>query len=191
MPAVGGDPSLQRHVDEACARLAAVQAAAERAVEYAAQLGKLSRGFSLEQHARIALAIKDARDAVKACQPRLTDAQQGCDEYFAMRIAEACGFEDVVYRTQDHTFTAGARGFYSAPSQHKRPTEFQELLAWLRANGHEDKIDALPNGNYSIEGLDAVCLELEEKGQRLPPWVSGHRIDCVKIRRRGSQPAED
>lgn len=171
--------NLLQKTDDALARL---MADAEEALVYIDQLPDLARGMSLDQHAAMALAIKDTRDAVSALKPRLTNAQQKCDEWFAMRIAEHTG--EVVHRTATHTFTASAKAFFASPSQIKRPAEFTEMLEWFKANGHGDKIDVSVDGRVSIEGFDEICDDLRRTGKRLPTHVTDHLIDSVVIRRR-------
>lgn len=177
------DHALVRQVAEALATLARLRIDTEKAIEVIDQLPTLAAGFDLDQHANIAIALKDARDAVALCKTRLTNAQQETDKWFGPKIASDEG--STTFRTDTHTFSAGAKAYASVPSQRKSPDEFKEVLDWLRANGHEEIIQTNDfTGLYALEGFDVLAQRLLEDGSPLPPHVTAHIVDSVTVRRR-------
>lgn len=173
---------LDKVLADAATALAALTVEADRATELVDQLPSLAAGMSLENHATLAITLKDARDAVSRAKTRLTNAQQNCDRWFALRIQEGTG--QITYRTEKHTFTATAKAHCSTPSQNNSPVEFKRLVEWLKENAPDVKVEQDHTGKFSIEGLEEHCDALLADGKRLPPGVSAFIVDAVTIRRK-------
>lgn len=176
------DAMLTKLTDELVSQLESLTRLTEKVSEHVDHVPDLSRGFTLEEHARVTIALRAAREAVSVGKTRLTHALQKADEWFAAKIAAETG--DVTYKTDTHSFRATSRGFFGAPSQVKFPTEFKELIDWLRANGEEARVDVLSDGRYALENFDEYCEGLLRDGKQLPPHVSGHLIDSVRVTKR-------
>ena len=181
------DPHLSSLVDKLEARLGTLGRLAEEATELADHVPALASAFTLDQAARIAVALKDCRDKVSHAKTRLTAAEIGNNEWFAQRIASDAG--DVFYRTSSHSFKASARGIYTAPNQRTKPGEFNAVLEWLR-NLSPDATKVLPvidvafDGTITVQNFNEVCESVRENGGKIHPHVGEFRVPSVKITKR-------
>jgi hypothetical protein len=153
--------------------------AMDEASNHVDHLKALAPGMSLAEHVHIAKALRATRDLASKFKASLTTGTIDADEHFALRIAEEVG--DVTITVANTVYRATAKVFASAPSQIKEPEKFKELVAWLEANGHGDRVDLDEEGHYTIAGLSEICETALEAGQPTPPHVKTHMVDSIRV----------
>ena len=156
--------------------LADITEASRDVTERIDHLIKMSPLFDKEQLARLTVALKDAREAVSFAKTRLTAGRDAVHKIFVFKCAAD---DEVTYRTDHHTFSMGARGFFSPPNPSTKHEEFMELFTWLSAHGYDPHVVLLKKN-----GLTEVCDERDKNGLPRPPHVKDHVIASVTVRSR-------
>lgn len=162
--------SLQASLDE-------LREAAEAAVELSDRVPDLAPGMTVEDMARLAVVLRETRDAVSRAKTRCTFARDKLDEHFARKIAFDLG--DTCYRTDDHTFVVDARGFFGIPSPEKDPDAVHRVAAWIEAKGLDPYRVLMRKSEF-----DSLCEETLAEGEDLPKEVRQHTVARVQVRRK-------
>ena len=85
--------------------------------------------------------------------------------------------------TAGKRFRIGMRGWFNRPAKSKKPEQYKEFLKWMNSD-EEGKLfiqDAIDGGAFN-----KWCVERLEQGKELPPNVTHHSEDTVKVRALGT-----
>lgn len=145
-----------------------------------AQVGPAAKGMTMATIAEVTVLIRQGREAASKAKVAGTRASSEVEDIFCSKIAET---GDTVYRTDTHSFSASAKGFFGVPSPRTKPQEFKLLLHWLETNGHSDMIEVDGFGGWKIdqEKFADICQTALDEGNSLPPGSKEHLVPAVRV----------
>ena len=167
-------------VDEIRNAVAALEHAHELFEDALAQAGPAAKGMTMATIAEVTVLIRQGRDAASRAKVAGTKASSQVEDIFCSKIAET---GDTTYRTDTHSFSASAKGFFGVPSPKTKPQDFKLLLGWLEKNGHSDMVEVDGFGGYKIdqEQFADLCQTALDEGNSLPPGSKEHLVPAVRV----------
>lgn len=157
-------------------RLAKLHVLADEVTELADQFMEVCSGLSLEEYANLTLLLRAAREKTSTAKTRCTAVRDRVNVHFVIAITDL-GYTQ--FATSNHTFYAGADGFFSPPSPAKSPEEFRALYEWLKNHSY-DPNEVL----FSKKKLSVLCKDLMKEGSPLPPNVKQFTHASIMVRKK-------